>query len=234
VIRSIGIVALIGLAALLWISSVKTPHHAYRLTVAIDTPQGVKSASSVVHVFMDTRKGLLPNTGGGTSVRGDAIFLDLGDGKNAVALLASDDIVLKAFGQPERSLMPSEVPSLAGKIELRRVLAPTIVTFADLKDPATAKVIYGVRWRDTPPQGAVPVYIDEFGAVLGQGYGFRSAAIETVPAGVWPLNLVGVTGHPVTRGIEEYIPFLVSHREQLYRPSSRLGGYVAMTSQFLQ
>ncbi len=228
------IFALCGLVALLWASAVKTPHHAYRLTVSVETPQGVKSGTSVVHVFMDTRKGLLPNTGGGTAIWGDAIVLDLGDGKNVVALLAPDDIALKAFGRAGRSLMPDEVKSLTGEVVLYRVLVPTVVTFPDLNDPAGATIVYGVRWRDTPPQGVAPDYIDDFRAVLGVGYGFRSATIELVPGGIWPLNLVGLTGLPVTRGVEKRIPFLASHREQLYRQSSQLGRYVPMLGHFVR
>ncbi len=202
------IVALCGLVALLWASAVKTPHHAYRLTVSVETPQGVKSGSSVVHVFMDTRKGVLPNTGGGTAIWGDAILLDLGDGKNVVALLAPDDIALKAFGGAGRSLMPDEIKSLTGEVVLNRGLVPTLVTFPDLNDPASATIVYGVRWRDTPPQGVAPDYIDDFKAILGVGYGFRSATIEMVPAGIWPLNLVGLTGLPVTRGIEKKLAWI--------------------------
>ncbi|MBX9875517.1 MAG: hypothetical protein K2X84_11715 [Beijerinckiaceae bacterium] len=228
------IVALCGLVALLWASAVKTPHHAYRLTVSFETPQGLKRGTSVVHVFVDTRKGLLPNTGGGTAIWGEAIFVDLGDGKNVVALLAPDDIALQAFGRAGRSLMPDEVKSLTGEVALNRVFVPTVVTFPDLNDPAGATILYGVRWRTTPPQGVAPDYIDDFKAVLGVGYGFRSATIEMVPAGIWPLNLVGLTGLPVTRGIEKRIPFLASHREQLYRQSSQLGRYVPMLGHFVQ
>jgi hypothetical protein len=33
------------------------------------------------------------------------------------------------------------------------------------------------------------------------------ATVEIVPSGVWPLNLIGITGEPVTVGIEGALPW---------------------------
>jgi hypothetical protein len=53
---------------------------------------------------------------------------------------------------------------------------------------------------------------DEFPMVFGPGVTFRMARIEMVPAGTWPFTALGwpraLAGEPVTRGIEEKLPWL--------------------------
>ena len=66
---------------------INRPAHKYRLTVEVETPEGRKSASGVMAVHPDrsyTRRGQ-------TRTLGDAVFVDLGQGKNLVALLAHID-----------------------------------------------------------------------------------------------------------------------------------------------
>jgi hypothetical protein len=66
---------------------INRPGHKYRLTVEVETPEGVKSASGVLSVHPD--RGY--NRRGRTSTRGDAVLVDLGGGKNLLALLAHAD-----------------------------------------------------------------------------------------------------------------------------------------------
>src|SRR3954451_8444027 len=66
---------------------INRPGHKYRLTVEVETPDGPKSASGVVAVHPD--RGY--SRGGHTRTVGDAVFVDLGGGKNMVALLAHLD-----------------------------------------------------------------------------------------------------------------------------------------------
>ena len=66
---------------------INRPAHKYRLTLEVETPEGPKSASGVMAVHPDrsyTRRGQ-------TRTLGDAVFVDLGQGKNLVALLAHVD-----------------------------------------------------------------------------------------------------------------------------------------------
>jgi len=55
--------------------------------VDVETPEGVKSASGVMAVHPDRSY----SRGGHTRTKGDAVFVDLGGGKNLVALLAQID-----------------------------------------------------------------------------------------------------------------------------------------------
>src|SRR6201987_5441580 len=66
---------------------INRPGHKYRLTVEVETPAGIKAASGVLAVTPDrgysNRGKSLPS--------GEAVFVDLGEGKNLVALLAHLD-----------------------------------------------------------------------------------------------------------------------------------------------
>ena len=83
----------LGLLAVLVIGDyirVNRPGHKYRMTVEVETSAGVKSASGVVAIT--PYRGY--NPGGNTRAAGEAVFVDLGGGKNLVALLAHLDKTL--------------------------------------------------------------------------------------------------------------------------------------------
>src|SRR5258708_33964483 len=63
---------------------INRPGHKYRLTVEVETPDGVKSASGVMAVQPDRSY----SRGGHTRTMGDAVLVDLGGGQNLGALLA--------------------------------------------------------------------------------------------------------------------------------------------------
>ena len=65
---------------------INRPGHKYRLTVEVETPEGRKSASGVLAVHPD--RGY--SRGGRTRTVGDAVFVDLGGGRNLVALGSSN------------------------------------------------------------------------------------------------------------------------------------------------
>src|SRR5262245_25135435 len=73
---------------------INRPGHKYRLTVEVETPEGGKSASSVLAVHPDRSY----SRGGRTRTAGDAVFVDLGNGRNLVALLAHVDKNLELDG----------------------------------------------------------------------------------------------------------------------------------------
>src|ERR1700712_802983 len=69
---------------------INRPGHKYRLTISVETPEGIKSASGVMAVQPD--RGY--SRGGHTRTSGEAVLLDLGGGKNLVLLLAHIDKTL--------------------------------------------------------------------------------------------------------------------------------------------
>ena len=168
------------------------PAHKYRLTVEVETPEGRKSASGVLAVHPDrsyTRRGR-------TRTLGDAVFVDLGQGKNLVALLAHIDnklvlddmnyVALRAYVAASGKRVPfSEMSRLTGVVPVKGELIPVLVSFADPATPGSARVVRS----------------DDAEAVLGKGYRIQSISAEVVPNGYWPLDFGGPLGEPVTRGI---------------------------------
>jgi hypothetical protein len=192
----------IALLAALWIGDqirINRPGHKYRLTVAVETPEGRKSASGVMAVHPDRSY----SRGGQTRTAGDAVFVDLGGGKNLVALLAHIEnkldldgmnyVALRAYtAAGGKRVSFNEMSRLSGAVSVKDALIPVLVTFDDPANPATA--------RNVPPADAE--------AVLGKGYRLQGITAEVVPNGYWPLDFGGVLGEPVTRGIQAKLPWL--------------------------
>src|SRR5712672_1949048 len=172
---------------------INRPGHKYRLTVEVQTPEGVKSASGVMAVYPDRSY----SRGGHTLTRGDAVLVDLGGGKNLLALLAHIEnnsvdldgmnyVALRAYNAAGRKASFNEMSRMTGAVPVKGTLVPVLVTFTDLNDPGTA--------REVLP--------DEVEAGLGKGFHVGSISVEVVPNGLWPLDFGGPLGEPVTRGIE--------------------------------
>ena len=177
---------------------INRPNHKYRLTVEVETPEGVKSASGIVAIHPDRSY----SRGGKTSTKGDAVFVDLGGGKNLVALLAHFDksleldeinyLALRAYKAAGQNVSFNQMSRMTGTVPVKGEVIPVLVSFADAADPATARVV---------PPGDIE-------AMLGKGYRLRGISAEVVPNGVWPLDFGGPLGDPVTRGIEAKLPWL--------------------------
>lgn len=194
-----------------WVSAAR-PDHKYRLTFDVVTPQGLVSASNVMAVYLDDFS--IGPIGGGIGMKGDAVFVDLGAGKNLIAILAhgrtASDVdgmsrlAMNAFAAAGQKVPFKDVKRLTGTVPVRDSLIPTLVTFTDLNNPATAKVL---------DAGDVE-------ATFGKGYRMQGVSLEMLPVGLWPFDLGGPLSKPVTRGIEKQVPFLITHREQIRRLDS--------------
>jgi hypothetical protein len=171
---------------------INRPGHKYRLTVEVETPDGVKSASGVMAVHPDRSY----SRGGQTRTKGDAVFVDLGGGKNLLALLAHIDksveldgmsyVALRAYNVAGRKVSFNDMSRMTGAVPVTGALIPVLVTFTNPDDPATARAV--------PP--------DDLEAALGKGFRLHGISAEVVPNGLWPLDFGGPLGEPVTRGIE--------------------------------
>ena len=175
------------------------PDHKFRLTLEVETPQGARSASGVLSVHPD--RGY--TKGGSTQTKGDAVFVDLGGGKNLVALLAHrgdrgidlDDInyvAVRAFGAAGQRAVFRQMDRVKGSVPVAGSVLPVLVTFSDANDPATMREVKS----------------DAVEAALGQGYSLKGVSVEIVPNGFWPIDFGGASGVPVTRGIIARLPWL--------------------------
>src|SRR5712691_1259199 len=167
----IAIVAavLAGLLVWFWLSY-PSYSYAFRLVIDVDTPSGLKSGSSVLALTWRSQVPIGPR-GDVTQVKGEAVFVDLGSGKHVIATLGfgpkgdEDRLDRLAFDAFRRAGRPMDIKTLAkaqGSVALTGDLVPTFVTFGDLNDPKTARVVRP----------------DEFRTVFGPGVTFRGARIE--------------------------------------------------------
>jgi hypothetical protein len=174
------------------------PGHKYRLTVEVETPEAVKSASGVLAVHPDrgyTRSG-------STLTKGNAVVVDLGGGKTLLALLAHIDdkgleldgmnyVALRAFNAAGKKASFNEMNRMSGAAPVTGALIPVLATFTDIDDPATMRVVKP----------------DDLETTFGKGFRLRGVIAEAVPNGFWPLDFGGALGEPVTRGIETRLPW---------------------------
>ena len=180
------------------------PDHKYRMTVAVETPAGVRTAAGILSVRPNRSYG---GTGSGSSLpqtKGDALLVDLGQGYNVVALLAYGDdgsnfddasfLPTRLFGAHDRRISFRDVKTLAGApaVGVPEQLRPVFLSFANSADPKSAR-------RINP---------GDLEAAFGKGYHLRSVSLDVIANGFWPLDLGGVLGEPVTRGIEARLPWL--------------------------
>jgi hypothetical protein len=195
----VGILTLLAVLVIGDQIRINRPGHKYRLTVEVETPDGIKSASGVMAVTPD--RGYSRN--GHTATGGDALFIDLGSGKNLVTLLAHLDhtldldgmnyVALRAYGSSSGQRVSfNEMSRIRGVVPVTGELIPVLAAFADPADPSTMRTV--------PP--------DNIASVLGNGFRLHGVSAEVVPNGFWPVDFGGVLGEPVTRGIEAKLPWL--------------------------
>ena len=123
----------------------------YKLTLAVNTPEGVKRGSSVTEwVFWEVS---IPARGTPHKVRGEALYLDLGPGRRPlIALLTShlhpkngvvlwdwphDNLFLRLYGPPSADLMDdiSRIAHMRGPRTITPTELPDLATFANVDDP---------------------------------------------------------------------------------------------------
>jgi len=189
----------------------------YRMTVEIDTPEGTKSGSSVIEVHTEQWPEGLRNLFGGktahSTVKGEAVFVDLGSGKNVVALLthgrysefhgarklAPRTFITNKIDTYDSAEKAGMLVKMTGeKQELTGNLIPTIVTFDDTKEPESLSVVYAadVNW-DNEPNTTI---FDNMEAKFGSGYKFRAANIQ-------------LTGDPLEDKLDTYLPWVNNFQE---------------------
>ena len=195
-----GLLVVCGLAVV-WILMIPVffPEYParYRLTVEVETPNGLKTGSSV----NEARYGW-QYTGGGitssvdNSITGEAVFVDLGDGRNLVVTLTHwgsgrtrdlgggrmiptpweggpmDALNLPAivYGFPPHHKVKTpegiERAKAEGPKEIEPFRLPTTVTFSDATDPKSAQLVD-------------PTDLE---ATFGPGYRIRRAIVEMTDA----------------------------------------------------
>jgi hypothetical protein len=205
--RTFGIIAVVVamlIGGFIWY--INLPDHYYRLGIEVETPDGLKSAASTFEIHQSYHAWGLPEAQGlRVRFKGDAVFLDLGQGRNVVALLAHgphgqdksriEQLDNIAFSHGGREIPWYATKDLAGSAQLLGKNVPTLATLSDVNDPSSARVIQP----------------DEFEAVFGPGYRFKRAWIE-------------MTEGPVTRNIDVKLPWVGNYIKETVFDRALLAG----------
>ena len=189
------------------------PTYRYRLTVEVDTPEGLKSGSSVIEVRTEVAdKPIIPDANTlDIRVTGEAVTIDIGKRGLLFALLRSDDAVGWAGGVME--LVTPHPPYVAGENayrgwhramlankglhELPRNSTSTLQPWQHPEPVATPRDFpMLVRFSNiADPTTVLGVDPDNLAAAFGQGVKLRRMTVE-------------LTDDPVTYGIGEKLGWL--------------------------
>lgn len=195
-----------SLAAYAVYSAVFSATVRYQLTLRAEVDGEPKTGSGVIEVTYSKNNDPISQAEFSIDVRGEAVVLDLGPRGTLFALLRAgtdsrsgpEYIVLKAFNLPGGAL-PSPVTSglqqvrhLSGKRELPLKSLPLLVRFLDVNNPKTLERVD-------------PLHLQKS---FGSGVELKRATLEIVPSGIWPFNSLGVTGEPITMGVNRRLKWL--------------------------
>ena len=200
---------------LLTVSSCSLPltPYRYRLTIEVDTPQGLRSGSSVIDVRTWTSNGW-PDSGITSSVRGEGVAVDLPNGQTLFALLDGEDgqgaaayaenayepVLAKKVGplglhvsegdllrELKRQREPMVLPrKVVGRFREPRPIYPFFVRFRDLRDPASVE----------------QVDPDDLAASFGTGFKLRRIVVQ-------------ITDDPITEGMKARLPWLPHYYDKV-------------------
>jgi hypothetical protein len=181
----------------------RTATYRYKLTLAVNTPGGVKRGSSVVEVyFWDVS---VPARGTMHKLRGEALYLDLGAGARPLIALLTSRLhpkygeyrgwsleagpgtrqMSQLYGIAPSDDYMDDVPTIArmrGPHRITPADLPDLVTFADINDP---KSVIEVNANNLQP-------------TLGPGITWNEITLES-------------TDEPLTTGIVQKLPWLPAY-----------------------
>lgn len=196
---AIVVCALVAVAA--WKLTFPTNSFRYKVTVNVETPEGLKSGSAV-REFTATQQPELPHSGPIQILRGEAVVVDLGKRGVLFSPIGSDDefLVFKTF-PVELAMRPSGMryyERLEAKAEMALINYPALVAFKDIQNPKTVTLAYKpviaeIR-EDSGLKNKVVGVEDHMSELFGEGVKLKNITIE-------------MTDEEVTWGVEKYLPW---------------------------
>ncbi len=189
----------------------------YKMTVIVETPEGIKSGSAVRELSGSASNIKVldfPESTSTTNVRGEAVVVDLGERGVLFALISSDSYrdvsetfpYISAKGIPDRirhfkNLEPGSKSTLA------KEHWPKMVTFTDMDDSKSVELVYAAQ-RTAPSIHAPFKITDRVEELFGEDVKIKEIIIE-------------ITDEPVTWGVvDEWLPWL----RALIMKDARLNG----------
>lgn len=185
----------------------------YRLTVEIETPEGVKTGSAVHELSnSDSNVEILdfPQSVNPPEFKGEAVVVDLGKRGVVFAILPTDPywIFLKTFPVSDATGTEGIKYYNSLPVGLKKDLPldqyPPFVMFKDMNDPKSVTLVKGHRF-DADKQEHIPV--DSFETLFGPGVRLKSITVE-------------ITEDPVTWGVaDKHLKWLDALRHRKARLS---------------
>ena len=202
----IWITAAVGLGAVLYWLNYRPHVYRYEITIEVDTPEGVRSGSSVREVKWSAQ----PRSFGNFFTfkqRGEAVAVDLPGGQTLFSPMDNNgyDTVLTGFGAAstgdlklvlDRANADRKIYTFPSENELRprRLHLPIMVWFSDLNDP----------------KSVMKVNSEDFEAAFGPGVRLKRITMQ-------------MTGKPVTQQIERRLKWLPELRKRRARLNGKTG-----------
>lgn len=176
----------------------------YRMTVTVETPEGVKTGSAVREVRVDRGLKLLPEMGASVELTGEAIVVDLGKRGVLFALIDEDAawrIVFDLF--PVKDLAPLTSEGIRYYSSLKNAKAtldpgryPLLVRFRDLRDPTTVEALCSGEVMEKCKKRYLKRQVIPIDEAFGKGVRIKEVVFE-------------MTDDPVTSsGIIDKLPWL--------------------------
>lgn len=178
----------------------------YKMTVVVDTPEGIKTGSAVREVARHRAINLTPESAPAVTLRGEAVTVNMDDRGILFALLKGADgnhdygsgVILNVFPELLNTYLHE-----GDDIQRRKILSPEqypmMVRFKDLNNQKSIEPVY--TRRESPGINHVNIKIekeklkDAFDENFGAGFELKEISIE-------------LTNDPVTWGIESLLPWL--------------------------
>lgn len=192
----------------------------YKMTVEIETPEGLKSGSAVREIYSrDSTNQLIGGVRGSCAhnAKGEAVVVDLGKRGVVFVLLTQGGGSTDHMWQVVHATFPREgiiggscleegikyYASLKAEGEVPMKAMPMMVTFADMSDPTSVQYVYGAEAYQEPfPRGgskrAWRLKEDNFERLFGEGVKLHRVKLE-------------MTNEPVTEEVNELLP---SYKDQ--------------------
>ena len=130
----------------------------YRLTYEVEVDGSIRSGTGVVQIRVVERHRLIGTSSIGFEVTGEAVVIDLGDGRYLFSLLdgrltnvsgwgthstTPEKLIMLAFEGQSSSILASYrfLRTTSPSVELPFELLPALATFEDIDDPTSARLV---------------------------------------------------------------------------------------------
>lgn len=196
---------------LLWQMRYPTYTYRFRMTVEVDTPEGLKAGSSVYQVSAADGPRTLPEASiRWRKVRGEAVAVDLPEGRTLFALLktrnqSGDDnlayLSMKTLDPAyrndwtESARRITERQGIISPAEVVSADYPMLVTFTDIADPTSVALVDPA----------------DLAATFGERVSLRRVVVE-------------LTDDPATTGIEKRLNWLTDPNRKRFAPDAKPDG----------